>query len=85
VLRADDGLNVEYPITIELRRGGKVLESEQVANKLAYARQVDAFADAVEGKAKFPVPGEEGWKNQLILDAAFRSIKSGRVEEVSSQ
>jgi 1,5-anhydro-D-fructose reductase (1,5-anhydro-D-mannitol-forming) len=82
VLRADDGLNVEYPITIELRRGGKVVESEQVANKFAYARQVDAFADAVEGKSKFPAPGEEGWQNQVILDAAFRSIKSGRVESV---
>jgi predicted dehydrogenase len=33
--------------------------------------QVDAFADAVEGRAAFPVPGEEGWKNQVILDAAL--------------
>jgi predicted dehydrogenase len=82
VLRADDGLNVEYPITIELRRGGKVVDSESVANKLAYARQVDAFADASEGKGKFPVPGEEGWQNQLVLDAAFRSLKSGKVEAV---
>ena len=82
VLRADDALNVEYPITIELKRGGKVVENETVANKLAYSRQVDSFADALEGKGKFPVPGEEGWQNQLIMDAAFRSLKSGKVEEV---
>jgi 1,5-anhydro-D-fructose reductase (1,5-anhydro-D-mannitol-forming) len=82
VLRADDGLNVEYPITIELKRGGKVVESQTVANKLAYARQVDAFADALEGKGKFHVPGEEGWQNQLIMDAAFRSLNSGKVEDV---
>jgi len=81
VLRADDALNVEKPVNLELRRGGE-LESETVSNKLAYARQVDAFADAVEGKEKFPVPGEEGWKNQEILDAAYRSIKSGKFEEV---
>jgi predicted dehydrogenase len=43
---------------------------------------VDAFAAAVEGKAEFPVPGEEGWRNQQILDAGYRSIKSGRTEDV---
>ena len=82
VLRADPALSVEEPIKIELRRGGKVEKTEDVSNKLAYARQVDAFADAVEGKAPFPVPGEEGWKNQRVLDAAYRSITGGRTEEV---
>ena len=81
-VRADDGLTVDHPITLELRRAGKLIESEEISNKLAYARQVDAFADAVEGKAPFPVPAEQGWQNQEILDAAFRSLKSGKVEEV---
>jgi predicted dehydrogenase len=82
VLRADDGLNVERPITLELRRDGKVVETEVVVNLDAYARQVDAFAAAVRGEATFPVPGEEGWQNQEILDAAFRSLKSGKAEDV---
>ncbi len=82
VLRADPALSVEEPIKIELRRGGKIEKTEDVSNKLAYARQVDVFADAVEGKALFPVPGEEGWKNQLVLDAAYHSITGGRTEEV---
>jgi predicted dehydrogenase len=43
---------------------------------------VDSFAAAVEGKAAFPVPGEEGWQNQEVLDAAYRSLKSGRTEDV---
>jgi predicted dehydrogenase len=75
-------LNVERPITIELRRGHQTVESETVQNFDAYARQVDAFADAVRGEASFPVPGEEGWQNQEILDAAFRSLKSGKCEKV---
>jgi predicted dehydrogenase len=83
VLSADDGLNVEHPIMIELRREGRLVDSEQVSNVGAYARQVDAFADAIEGRASFPVPGEEGLKNQLVLDAAYRSLESGRVEKVS--
>lgn len=83
-LYADNGLNVDHPINIELRREWEVLETATVSNRLAYAHQVDAFAEAVEGKAAFPVPGEEGWKNQLILDAAYRSLKSGKSEAVGS-
>jgi predicted dehydrogenase len=84
VLRADDALNVDRPIHLELRRGGAVIESETVSNHFAYARQVDAFAAAVEGNAAYPIPGEEGWRNQEILDAAYRSLKSGRTEAVKS-
>jgi predicted dehydrogenase len=50
---------------------------------MAYARQVDAFAAAVEGRETFPVPGEQGWQNQEILDAAYRSMKSGKTEDVT--
>lgn len=82
VLRADDGLNVETPVLLELRRGGKTVETETASNKLAYALQADAFAAAVEGKADFPIPGEEGWQNQEILDAAYRSLSSGKAEDV---
>jgi predicted dehydrogenase len=84
VLRADNGLNVERPIDLELLRGGVTVESETVSNQDAYARQVDAFAAAVEGKSDFPVPGEEGWRNQEILDAAYRSMKSGKAEQLRS-
>jgi predicted dehydrogenase len=84
VVRADDAFNVERPIHLELRRGGAVAETKIVSNQLAYARQVDAFAAAAEGKAEFPIPGEEGWRNQEILDAAYRSIKSGQTEGVRS-
>jgi len=85
VLRADDGLNVDKPVQVELLRGGGVVETETVSNQLAYARQVDAFAAAVEGRAGFPVPGEEGWQNQEVLDAAYRSMKSGKTEIVPLQ
>jgi predicted dehydrogenase len=81
-LRAEDGFNVERPIQLELRRPGTPMETEVVSNQLAYALQVDGFAAAVRGEAKFPAPGEEGWQNQEILDAALRSLKSGKVEEI---
>jgi len=84
VLRGDDVLNVERPITLEQLRGGVVMDTKSVFNQYAYARQVDAFAAAIEGRTKFPVAGEEGWQNQLILDAAYHALRSGRVEAVGS-
>src|SRR4029077_9825044 len=46
VLRADAGLSVQRPVTLELRRGESVVETESVSNRYAYARQVDMFAAA---------------------------------------
>lgn len=83
-VRADDAFNVERPIRIELRRNGEMVSEETVSNQLAYARQVDSFAAALEGRDVFPCLGEEGLKNQLCLDAAYRSLKSGKVERVEA-
>lgn len=82
VLRADNGLTVDQPIHLQLRRAGSVVETETISNRYAYARQVDMFSAAVERHGDFPVPGEQGWQNQEILDAAYRSIKSGKTEDV---
>jgi len=82
VIRAEDALNVEHPIEIQLQREGKVVETTTVSNQSVYALQVDAFADAVEGKSRFPIPGEEGWQNQEVLDAAMRSLRTGKSENL---
>jgi 1,5-anhydro-D-fructose reductase (1,5-anhydro-D-mannitol-forming) len=82
VLRADDGLNVDRPISLQRWRNGAVVETEVVSNHLAYTHQVEAFAAAIEGKGIFPATGEEGWQNQEILDSAYRSTRSGVAEDV---
>jgi predicted dehydrogenase len=82
VLRAEDALNVAQPVRLQLWRDGQRVAEESVSNQLAYARQVDSFAAAVEGREVFPVPGQQGWQNQLILDAAYRSLSSGKSEEI---
>jgi predicted dehydrogenase len=83
VLQADDALTVDHPIELRLRQNGKITAAKTVTNSEAYARQVDAFAMAMRGEADFPALGVEGWRNQEILDAAYRSAKSGRTEEVA--
>jgi predicted dehydrogenase len=69
-------------ITLELWRAGQNIANETVSNQLAYARQVDSFAAAIEGQEVFPAPGQQGWQNQIILDAAYRSLSSGKCEEI---
>jgi 1,5-anhydro-D-fructose reductase (1,5-anhydro-D-mannitol-forming) len=83
VIRADNALTVDRPVELQLVRDGTTVESKSVSNHLAYAMQVDAFADAAEGKSEFSVPGEEGWRNQEVLDAALRSIRSGKADTVA--
>ena len=82
-LQAENGLTVDRPIELKLRRDGKADETKTVSNADAYGRQVDAFVAAMRGESEFPAPGVEGWRNQEILDAAFRSVKSGQAEDVA--
>jgi predicted dehydrogenase len=76
-------LTIERLVTVELRRGFEVVDSWEMSNADAYGIQVDAFAAVIEERRDFEIPGEEGLKNQLILDAAFRSLKSGKTESVA--
>jgi hypothetical protein len=38
---------------------------------------------ASKARILFPCSGEEGWQNQEVLDAAYRSLKSRRAETVT--
>lgn len=79
---AEDALTVDHPIELIYKPLGGASTREQISNENAYAEQVDAFALSVERGVPFAVPGVEGLRNQQVLDAAYRSIKSGRREEV---
>lgn len=83
-LSAVNALTADHPITVELRRGFEIAEQTDVINNDAYTLQLDAFAAAVEDGSRFLVAGEDGLRNQLVLDAAFRSIKSGKTESVET-
>jgi predicted dehydrogenase len=82
---ANDGLTVDKPITLEVRYSdGRTRRFKDVSNEAAYAKQVDAFAEALIGGSPFLAPGLEGLRNQMVLDAAYRSWKTGQLEEVST-
>jgi 1,5-anhydro-D-fructose reductase (1,5-anhydro-D-mannitol-forming) len=82
VLSAINALNVDHPVTLDLRRAFELVERTEVNNHDSYTLQLDNFAAAIEDGTQFRVPGEDGLRNQLILDAAFRSIQSGKTESL---
>lgn len=80
VLSGVNALSVDHPAELEARLGHQVMERKEVTNDNAYASQLDAFAAAIEAGREFEIPGEEGLRNQLVLDAAYRSLRSGKAE-----
>ncbi len=81
-LVADNAFSVDFPVELRSKPVGGPVTTEVLDNHDAYAYQVDAFSDWVERGLPFPAPGIEGWRNQLVLDAAYRSLQSGKKELV---
>ena len=79
---AEDALTVDHPIDLRTKPINGEMISEQISNEQAYADQVDAFALSLEKKLAFASPGIEGLRNQQVLDAAYRSLRGGKREEI---
>lgn len=47
-----------------------------------FVLEMDAFSEAILKNQPFTVPGEEGLKDLLAVEAIYRSIKSGKAEAV---
>ena len=80
VLIAENGLTVDRPVDITLRKAGVLVETHTVSNEDGYVRMVDSFTSALKGSGTFSPSGGDGVINQKILDAAFRSWHSGQRE-----
>ncbi|MET0481509.1 MAG: Gfo/Idh/MocA family oxidoreductase [Aestuariivirgaceae bacterium] len=62
--------------------GDRSAREETFAVVNQYTLQGDLFADAVRNGRTLPFPLEDSVKNMQVLDAVFRSGRSGRFEEV---
>lgn len=80
VLIAENGLSVDRPVQLVLRRNGERVETTTLENGDGYTRMLDSFALASRGLGTFLASGEDGVHNMQVLDAAFRSWKTGRRE-----
>ena len=77
VLVAENGLTVDRPVQVMLRRGGELVETVTVENGNGYTRMLDSFARAFRGIEIFPASGEDGIRNMRALDAAYKSWQTG--------
>ena len=77
VILCENGLTVDFPVDVTLRRGETVLASETLSNADAYSRMLDGFSAWVEGTGQYLAPALDGLHNQNVLDAAYRSWRDG--------
>ncbi len=66
----------EYQTTLEVIRRVEdptpVRESVDIQIPNLYTEEVTAFSQCILDDLPPPVPGTEGWRNQLVLDAAMK-------------
>jgi len=77
VIICENGLTVDFPVDVVMRRGTEVVTSETVSNADAYSRMLDGFSGWIEGRDEYLAPGLDGLHNQRILDAAYESWRDG--------
>ena len=82
VLIAENGLTVDRPVQLAVRRAGELLETVTFENGDGYTRMLDKFALAFRGEGSFPASGVDAISNMRTLDAAYASWQSGRRESV---
>ncbi|MBT9331751.1 Gfo/Idh/MocA family protein [Paracidobacterium acidisoli] len=76
----ENGLTVDHPVEVMLRRRTEVESVETVSNADAYGRMLDGFSAWIEGGVEYRSPGTDGLINQRILDAAYRSWRTGETQ-----
>jgi predicted dehydrogenase len=77
VIVSENGLTVDFPIDVVLRRGAEVVASERVSNDDAYSLMLDAFSGWIEGRGEYLAPALDGLHNQRVIDAAYASWRNG--------
>jgi 1,5-anhydro-D-fructose reductase (1,5-anhydro-D-mannitol-forming) len=80
VLIAENGLTVDRPVELVVRRAGELVETVTVENGDGYTRMLDSFALAFRGAGTFAASGDDGIANMRALDAAYASWQSGSRE-----
>ncbi len=75
------GLEPAYSYSgIEGFAGDRKLDLPQIDQ---FAKEIDAFAEAIQTGSPSKVPGEEGLRDQLVIEAIYRSVATGKRETVA--
>ncbi len=82
VLTAENGFSVDRPVDVVHRRSGEIVSTVAIDNSDGYVLMLDDFAAAVHNGTPFAATVEDGVANMRILDAAYKSWRSGQREAV---
>ena len=82
-MSVENGLTVDHPVEVVLRKSGRVASQTEVSNADAYSRMLDGFSDEVNGVGTYRAPATDGLHNQRVLDAAYKSWHTSMRETVS--
>jgi 1,5-anhydro-D-fructose reductase (1,5-anhydro-D-mannitol-forming) len=82
VLIAENGMTVDRPVQLVVRRAGELMETTIVENGDGYVRMLDSFAQAFRGGGSFAASGDDGVLNMRGLDAAYKSWATGLRERL---
>jgi 1,5-anhydro-D-fructose reductase (1,5-anhydro-D-mannitol-forming) len=82
VLTAESGFSVDRPVEVVHRKAGQIVSTTQMDNSDGYVLMLDSFAGAVRSEAQFLATVEDGVANMRILDAAYKSWRTGQREAV---
>ena len=77
VIVCENGLTVDFPVNVVLRRGANVIENQTVSNEDAYSLMLDGFSAWVEDRGTYLAPASDALHNQRVLDAAYTSWRDG--------
>ncbi len=81
-LSCEDALSVDRPVSLVHRQAGQVVMEQPVSNHDAFSRMLDGFAQAASGGAVYRASAAEGLANQQVMDAAYRSWRTGHLENL---
>ena len=80
-LSCEGAMTVDQPVSLVQREKDAVVLEQPVSNADAFSRMLDGFAEAAAGGGvPYRASGEEGLINQRVLDAAYRSWRTGLVQ-----
>lgn len=81
-IQSENAMDVDHPVEVRLLQGGQTVAAERVANSDAYSGMLDAFSAWIEGTGEYAAPATDGRNNQLTLDAAYASWRTGKRQTI---
>jgi len=71
------GLTVDNEVDVVLWSAAKAQDRKTVSSADGYTRMLDSFSDWAEGRGEYRATAEDGMHNQMVLDAAYSSWRTG--------